>query len=363
MYLELKGISKRFDEDKSGETDAVNGVDLGIEKGELIALLGPSGSGKTTLLRMIAGLVVPTEGDIYIGGARVNDLSPADRKIGFVFQNYALFRYMTVYENVAFGLEVRKENRKEIRRRVLELLDLTELSDLKDRYPNQLSGGQQQRVAFARALATQPSVLLLDEPFAAIDAKVRKDLRRWLRDMIREVGITSIFVTHDQEEAVDMADRIVILRDGRLVQTGTPREIFESPATVFVASFMGDPVILDSFSGFKGFEDISDGSCGTKIVLRPEHVEAFRDDNPKFRDLIPVSEHGMVRDIRFRGDFLELEIEVNGVRLRCRRSLERRKVCIGEEMRVLIYRINLFGPSGAEVIRNSLLHNLNLEFM
>ncbi|MBR2675077.1 MAG: ABC transporter ATP-binding protein [Mogibacterium sp.] len=363
MYLELKGISKRFDEANNGKTDAVSGVDLGIEKGELIALLGPSGSGKTTLLRMIAGLEVPTEGDIYIEDVRVNDLSPADRKIGFVFQNYALFRYMTVYENIAFGLEVRKEGKKEIRERVMELLKLTELTELKDRYPNQLSGGQQQRVAFARALATQPSLLLLDEPFAAIDAKVRKELRRWLRNMIREVGITSIFVTHDQEEAVDMADRIVLLKEGKLVQTGTPREIYESPATEFVASFMGDPVILENLKGFKGFEDIEDSSGDTQIVLRPEYIEAFRDDNPKFHDFIPVSENGIVRDIRFRGDSLELEIEVNGIRLRCRRSLERRGVQIGEEMRVLIYRINVFSPTGAEVIRNNLLHKVNLEFM
>ncbi|MBQ6400718.1 MAG: ABC transporter ATP-binding protein [Firmicutes bacterium] len=363
MYLELKGISKRFDDAKSGETDAVNGVDLGIEKGELIALLGPSGSGKTTILRMIAGLEVPTEGDIYIEGVRVNDLSPADRKIGFVFQNYALFRYMTVYENVAFGLEVMKKSGTEIRKRVMELLELTELSDLKDRYPNQLSGGQQQRTAFARALATQPSLLLLDEPFAAIDAKVRKELRSWLRNMIGEVGITSIFVTHDQEEAVDMADRIVILREGSVVQTGAPREIYENPATVFVASFLGDPVILDSFSGFKGFEDINDSTSGSRIVLRPEHVEAFRDDNPKFHDLIPISENGTVRNILFRGDFLELEIEVNGIRLKCRRSLERRTVGVGEKMRVLIYRINVFSPSGAEVVKNSFLHNINPEFM
>lgn len=360
MYLELKNLGKRYDDARAGEADAVSGVNLGINKGELIALLGPSGSGKTTLLRMIAGLDDPTEGEIFIDGVCVNDKSPADRRIGFVFQNYALFRYMTVYENIAFGMKVQKRPNSEIKRRVTELLELTELSEFRDRYPNQLSGGQRQRVAFARALATEPALLLLDEPFAAIDAKVRKELRRWLRTMIREVGITSIFVTHDQEEALDMADRIVIMKDGMIEQAGSPYEIYKDPKTAFAATFMGESVLLDRFCGFRGFEDIDDGRT---VVVRPEYVEAFRDDNPRFHDLIPFSEEGIARDVTFRGDSVELTIEVNGVNLVCRRSLERRPLKPGTRMRVLIYRINTFDDKGADVIKNKQLANLDIEFM
>ena len=360
MYLELKNMRKRFPNTKEGEPDAVSGVNLGIEKGELVALLGPSGGGKTTLLRMIAGLETPTEGDIYIDGECVNDLPPADRKIGFVFQNYALFRYMNVFDNVAFGLTIQKRPKDEIEARVNELLKLTGLDGLAKRYPNQLSGGQRQRVAFARALATEPALLLLDEPFAAIDAKVRKELRRWLREMIHEVGVTSIFVTHDQEEAVDMADRIVILKDGKLEQTGTPYEIYKDPKTVFTATFMGDSIVCDKFCGFRGFPDIDDGR---QVVIRPEYVEAFRDDNPKFHDLIPNSENGVVKDVLFRGDSVELILEVNGLELMCRRSLERRSVSVGETMRVLLYRVNLFDGDKATVLKNHLLEKLDIEFM
>ena len=201
MYVEMKNIYKKY-----GDFLASNNVSFGVEKGKLVALLGPSGSGKTTLLRMIAGLENPNSGDIYIDGRRVNDIPAAKRGIGFVFQNYALFRYMTVFDNVAFGLELMKVPKKEIKKRVMELLELTGLSGMEKRYPNQLSGGQRQRVAFARALAPNPQVLLLDEPFAAIDAKVRTELRTWLKEMVEKLGITSIFVTHDQDEAVDTND-------------------------------------------------------------------------------------------------------------------------------------------------------------
>lgn len=359
MYLELKDITKRYADAKAGEPDAVSHVSMGVEKGELIALLGPSGSGKTTLLRMIAGLDSPTEGELFIDGKKVNDLSPADRRIGFVFQSYALFRYMNVFDNVAFGLKVQKKPDDEIRRRVDELLELTGLSEFRSRYPNQLSGGQRQRVAFARALATEPALLLLDEPFAAIDVKVRKELRRWLREMIREVGVTSIFVTHDQEEAVDMADRIAILKDGKLEQIGTPYEVYKSPETAFAATFLGDSIVLDEFQGFQGFEEVRSG----QVVIRPEYVETFREDNPKFHDLIPYSERGIVREVRFRGDAVELILDVNGIRLMCRRSLERRPVEVGTEMRVLLYRINVFDGERAEVVKNRKLEDIEIEFM
>ena len=217
MYVEMKHIHKTFDGFLASKD-----VSFGVEKGHLAALLGPSGSGKTTILRMIAGLDRPDSGDILINGKRVNDLPGSKRGIGFVFQNYALFRYMTVAENIAFGLKVQKKSRTEIKDRVEQLLELISMSELGNRYPHQLSGGQRQRVAFARALAPNPQLLLLDEPFAAIDAKVRRELRSWLRKMIRQVGITSIFVTHDQEEAMEVADTIIITNDGSIEQIGIP---------------------------------------------------------------------------------------------------------------------------------------------
>lgn len=233
MYVEMQHIHKTFDGFR-----ASNDVSFGVEKGHLAALLGPSGSGKTTILRMIAGLDMPDSGEILLNGVRVNELPGSKRGIGFVFQNYALFRYMTVAENIAFGLEVQKKGKKEIKERVDELLELISMKELGKRYPNQLSGGQKQRVAFARALAPNPQLLLLDEPFAAIDAKVRRELRAWLKEMIEQVGITSIFVTHDQEEAMEVADTIIITNQGRIEQIGTPEDICWEPQTDFVADFI-----------------------------------------------------------------------------------------------------------------------------
>lgn len=233
MYLEMKHIYKTFD-----GFHASNDVNFSVEKGDLAALLGPSGSGKTTILRMIAGLDTPDSGDIIINNVKVNSLPGSKRGIGFVFQNYALFRYMTVASNIAFGLEVQKKSKAEIKERVEELLELISMQDLGKRYPHQLSGGQRQRVAFARALAPNPLLLLLDEPFAAIDAKVRRELRTWLKEMIARVGITSIFVTHDQEEAMEVADTIIVTNQGRVEQIGTPEEICLHPQTDFVADFI-----------------------------------------------------------------------------------------------------------------------------
>lgn len=233
MYVEAKHINKTFD-----GFQASKDVSFGIRRGELAALLGPSGSGKTTILRMIAGLDSPDSGDILINQLRVNNIPGNKRGIGFVFQNYALFRYMTVAENIAFGLKVQKKKKPEINERVQELLSLISMEGLEKRYPHQLSGGQRQRVAFARALAPNPQLLLLDEPFAAIDAKVRRELRSWLKTMIRQIGITSIFVTHDQEEAMEVADQIIITNRGQIEQTGTPDEICNNPQTEFVADFI-----------------------------------------------------------------------------------------------------------------------------
>ena len=226
MYVELKNINKTY-----GDYKASDNVSFGIEKGKLIGLLGPSGSGKTTILRMIAGLEQPDSGEIIIDGRVVNDVPASERGIGFVFQNYALFRYMTVYDNIAFGLKVQKADKKYIKQRVMELVELIGLKGLEKRYPSQLSGGQRQRVAFARALAPNPQLLLLDEPFAAIDAKIRTELRSWLKDMIEKLGITSIFVTHDQDEAIEVADEIIITNRGRIEQKGTPLEVYQNPDT------------------------------------------------------------------------------------------------------------------------------------
>ena len=233
MYVEMRQINKTFD-----GFQASKDVSFGVEKGHLAALLGPSGSGKTTILRMIAGLDKPDSGDIMINGTRVNDIPGSKRGIGFVFQNYALFRYMTVADNIAFGLEVQKKSKAEIKSRVEELLELVSMPELGKRYPHQLSGGQRQRVAFARALAPDPKLLLLDEPFAAIDAKVRRELRTWLKEMIGRVGVTSIFVTHDQEEAVEVADTIIVTNQGKVEQIGTPEEVCRHPQTEFVADFI-----------------------------------------------------------------------------------------------------------------------------
>lgn len=239
MSIEIRNVSKQF-----GDFQALRDVSLNIQSGELIALLGPSGCGKTTLLRIIAGLESPDVGSIHFSGEDTTDVHVRDRNVGFVFQHYALFRHMTVFENVAFGLRVkpRKERPSEaqIKEKVMSLLKLVQLDWIADRYPSQLSGGQRQRIALARALAVEPKVLLLDEPFGALDAKVRKELRRWLRRLHDELHVTSIFVTHDQEEALEVADRVVVINQGKIEQEGTPQEVWDSPVSPFVYGFLGD---------------------------------------------------------------------------------------------------------------------------
>jgi sulfate/thiosulfate transport system ATP-binding protein len=234
MSITMQGVSRRF-----GDFTALEDVSVEIPSGSLTALLGPSGSGKSTLLRVIAGLERPDAGTVEIDGRDATTLPPQRRGVGFVFQHYAAFKHMTVRENVAFGLKVARRPRAEIRARVDELLELVQLPGLADRYPAQLSGGQRQRMALARALAVEPQVLLLDEPFGALDARVRKELRAWLRHLHDEVHVTTVFVTHDQEEAMEVADRIVVMHHGRIEQVGGPRDLYEHPANAFVMGFIG----------------------------------------------------------------------------------------------------------------------------
>ena len=329
MYVELKNINKNF-----GDYKASDNVNFGVEKGKLIGLLGPSGSGKTTILRMIAGLETPDSGDIIIDGVRVNDLAASKRGIGFVFQNYALFRYMTVYDNIAFGLRVQKADKKKIDERVRELIKLIGLEGLEKRYPSQLSGGQRQRVAFARALAPNPQLLLLDEPFAAIDAKVRKELRSWLREMIEKLGVTSIFVTHDQDEAIEVADEIIITNKGRIEQTGTPIEIYHNPKTAFTASFFGETTFVDDYSKFHNFEHIENVE---KAIVRPEFVKVTKKNEvQKYKS---SASRGVTKNVLFRGDSIEVVVDVDGTELKARRGLDEQAIEVGEEVDVFLYRI------------------------
>jgi sulfate transport system ATP-binding protein len=259
VAIEVKNIIKKF-----GAFAALDGVDLHVANGELLALLGPSGSGKTTLLRIIAGLDWPDAGEVSFDGENALARGAGERHVGFVFQHYALFRHMTVFENVAFGLRVQpraiRKDEATIRARVKELLDLVQLDWLAGRYPSQLSGGQRQRIALARALAIEPRILLLDEPFGALDAKVRKELRQWLRTLHEEINVTSIFVTHDQEEALEVANRVVVMDKGHIEQIGTPGDVYDNPATAFVHSFIGESIVLPV--------DVRDGhvKLGNKVL-------------------------------------------------------------------------------------------------
>lgn len=338
-YVELKHIHKVF-----GDYQASEDVSFSVEKGKLIGLLGPSGSGKTTLLRMLAGLENADSGEIFIDGVKVNNIPASKRGIGFVFQHYALFRYKTVYDNIAFGLKIQKWNKADIKNRVDELIELVGLKGLEKRYPKQLSGGQRQRVAFARALATQPHLLLLDEPFAAIDAKVRKDLRSWLRELINQVGITSIFVTHDQEEAIEVADEIIITNKGHIEQVGSPVEVYSNPKTPFVAQFLGDSVTIRDYSQFKGFHETSGGS---EAIIRPEFVIVTKKKEPQ--PYAVTTEEGIVERVFFRGNVLELAVRVHKELLIATRQLGQEIIEEGEKVNVFLQRLYLVDEAGKKV--------------
>ena len=352
--VELKNINKNF-----GDFKASDNVSFSIEKGKLIGLLGSSGSGKTTILRMIAGLETPDSGDIFIGGKRVNDVEPGKRGIGFLFQSYALFRHMTVFDNIAFGLEVQKKSKNEIKERVEYLAELIGLKDFTNRYPMQLSGGQRQRVAFARALAPNPELLLLDEPFAAIDAKVRQELRQWLKHTIHKLGITSIFVTHDQDEAVEVADEIIITNRGRVEQAGTPIEIYQSPKTPFVAKFIGESVHIPDYTIFKGFKpsETGDTSIVHEGIIRPEFLEIAADVNEFDLPMPLTAEKGIVQGTYFRGSVIQIDIDVKGQRLHGFRGLEKTPLHEGDEATVFIHKIYSFVGNKTRVIENAAKRN------
>ncbi|MBE7734003.1 sulfate/molybdate ABC transporter ATP-binding protein [Devosia faecipullorum] len=310
MQVRVQNVRKEFD-----LFPALHDVSLDVISGELIALLGPSGSGKTTLLRLIAGLERPTSGRIFFGDEDASEKSVQERNIGFVFQHYALFRHMTILENVSFGLKVRPRSRRppanEIRRRALELLDLVQLSGLEKRYPNQLSGGQRQRVALARALAIEPKVLLLDEPFGALDAQVRRELRKWLREIHDRTGHTTVFVTHDQEEALELADRLCVMSQGRIEQVGTPDSVYDTPTSPFVFGFIGESSELavnvdrsdiwlgDRAIGISGAEDVGPA----RLFFRPHDIELVEDD---------AALAGVVASSRRVGGTRRVELELGG---------------------------------------------------
>ncbi|MCR8843986.1 sulfate ABC transporter ATP-binding protein [Paenibacillus sp. SC116] len=345
MHIEVRDLNKWF-----GQYHAVRDVNFSIEPGQLIGLLGPSGGGKTSVLRMLAGLEYPDSGEILFHGKVMNDVPPQERGIGFVFQHYALFKHMTVYDNIAFGLTIQKWPKARIRARVAELLELTGLSGVEKRYPHQLSGGQRQRVAFARALAPEPQLLLLDEPFAAIDAKIRKELRSWLKSLIERVGITSIFVTHDQDEAIEVADEIMIIQQGTVEQKGTPWDIYKSPRTPFVAEFIGESTLLESIGQLKGFGEVS-AQSDTKVLIRPEYIEVGQPGELK---LASASENGVVKAMHFRGSEWMIEVAVGDLLLKTYRSLESPVLQIGETVQVLIHRVYVFDGDNHSVIENSL---------
>ena len=294
MEVRVQNIRKEF-----GRFPALNDVSLDIRSGELIALLGPSGSGKTTLLRLIAGLESPTDGTVYFGNEDASRKTVQERNIGFVFQHYALFRHMTVLDNVSFGLTVRSADRRppkaDIRKRALELLDLVQLTGLEKRYPAQLSGGQRQRVALARAMAVEPNVLLLDEPFGALDAQVRKELRRWLREIHDRTGHTTVFVTHDQDEALELADRVVVMSKGNIEQIGTPDEIYDTPNSPFVFGFIGQsntlPVRVENGQLWLDDRSIGISASGeadgpATLFFRPHDIELLDGNNGSIAGIV-----------------------------------------------------------------------------
>lgn len=307
MSIEINHIGKRF-----GNFVALDNINLSIPTGELVALLGPSGCGKTTLLRIIAGMESADSGVVKFSGEDTTHVHARDRKVGFVFQHYALFRHMSVFENVAFGLRVKPRGERpaesEIKRRVTELLKLVQLDWLADRYPSQLSGGQRQRIALARALAVEPKVLLLDEPFGALDTKVRKELRRWLRRLHDEMHISSVFVTHDQEEALEVADRVVVMNQGKIEQVGTPDEVYSNPASPFVYQFLGNVNVFHS-RVHGGWADVGEKGEAQEADVEPHALAFVRPHDIDIERLhIAGGIEAVVQDVHAIGPIVRVEL-------------------------------------------------------
>ena len=355
MSLEVRNLNKAF-----GKTVVCNNLNLDVPSGELVALLGPSGSGKTTLLRIMAGLEVPDSGSVLFHGEDTTSRDVRERNVGFVFQHYALFNHMTIFENVAFGLRVRPKATRpsdaEIKSKVMALLKLVQLDWLADRYPHQLSGGQRQRIALARALAVEPKVLLLDEPFGALDAKVRKELRRWLRRLHDEVHLTSVFVTHDQEEAMEVADRIVVMNEGRIEQVGTPDEVYDHPASPFVLQFLGD---VNLFHGRSEHAPGGATVAGDTVYVRPHELEILGEPTVEgwaatLSQTLTVGAHTRIEFKRDSGDgYLDVELpRADYTALRERLQLQR-----GSRVWLRPLKATRFDAGGAPAVATSALRD------
>ncbi|MBN1196729.1 MAG: ABC transporter ATP-binding protein [Candidatus Aminicenantes bacterium] len=356
--IRIENLCKSF-----GDFDAVKNASFAVEEGELVALLGPSGSGKSTILRMIAGLENADSGRICLTGKDVTTIRTQNRRVGFVFQHYALFRHMTVFRNIAFGLEIQKRPAEEIRSRVEELIDLVKLHGHEHHYPAQLSGGQRQRVALARALAPEPRVLLLDEPFGALDAKVRKNLAKWLRDLHDRIHVTSVFVTHDQSEAMEIADKIVVINRGCVEQVGTPIQVYEVPHSRFVASFVGQVNVLEAFMGngklrIAGTDtcipwpDSADtDKCAVVMLVRPEEIEISPQASPS-----TVS--ALVSAVQYRGSHYEVEMMLGQNQAKCmvpRNRMAGAALAPGKEVELTLGDFQLFSAEeGHQSVRRML---------
>ena len=341
-YIEFKNVVKQF-----GNFTALDHVSLEIPKGAFVTLLGPSGCGKTTLMRQLAGFSEPESGDVLVDGKRMNGLPPFKRNTPLVFQEYALFPHMTVYENISYGLKLNKTPKEEMDRRVQEMLKMFNLVGLEKRFPKEMSGGQQQRVAFARALVMGQEILLLDEPLSNLDAKLRVDVRTELRQIQQKLGITTIYVTHDQDEAIEVADEIIITNRGRIEQKGTPLEVYQNPDTAFTAGFFGQTSVIDDYQVFNHFEEVPGGE---KAIVRPEFVKVTKkNEEQKYKS---SATEGIVERVAFRGSSLELKVRVGNTTLSARRSLDEEPVREGEVVDVFVQRI--FVTKGNEAV---LLHN------
>ncbi len=354
MSIEIVGVNKHF-----GAQPVLRDVSLTLPAGELTALLGPSGCGKTTLLRILAGLEVPDAGEVRHGGEAILERSARERNVGLVFQHYALFRHMTVGENVAFPLRIRRRPRAEVQARVEELIELVQLQGLAGRYPHQLSGGQRQRVALARALATRPRVLLLDEPFGALDARVRQELRRWLRRLHDELHVTSVFVTHDQEEAFEVADRVVLMNQGRIEQEGTPAEVFEEPASPFVMRFLGAVnVFRGRVDGGRAWVGDLEFAAPALPQEAPAHVFVRPHDMEIHTAPVPGSFAAQVERVTVLGASVRVELRApfHGERIEAELELGRSTALAlrpGDGVHLSPRRARVFEPEGADSLTAS----------